>query len=340
MANRKVSVAQLAADEHFQQWVLAPNPELDKYWKQWTEEHPQYQPAVDEARQLLLNLHLAGDQVPSKLQQEVWTKIKPVLGPKDEPAIQHWILRTKVGVAAALIAIVAASILFLTHFLSGTTNHQTAYGETKEIMLPDGSTAMLNANSSIRFASDWESAEVREVWLEGEAFFDVRQIPLSKDGNVRLPFVVHSQNMDVEVLGTTFNVKDRQKYSEVVLNTGKVNVTPRLEKESAPIAMNPGDRLAYSASEQEWKIQQVNPEIPTAWRYQELIFDEMPLGEIAQLLEDVYGYEISFEAEEIKSHAFTGNIKTDEVEMLLPMLERSFSLKIYQDGEAIKFARK
>lgn len=340
MTNQKISVDKLATDERFQQWVIEPTPELDQYWKQWTEENPQHKPIVQEARLLLSGLHIASNQAPEKLQQEIWAKIKPVLGPGSQSTSNHWRLKTRAGIAAALAMIVTASALFFSYYFSATTNYKTAYGETKEITLPDGSTAMLNANSSIRFSSDWESAEIREVWLKGEAFFDVRQIPLSKDGNVRLPFVVHSQNMDVEVLGTTFNVKDRQEYSEVVLNTGKVNVTPRLEQESAPIAMNPGDRLAYSASEQEWAIQQINPEIPTAWRHQELIFDEMPLSEIAQLLEDAYGYKISFDAEEIKLHAFTGNIKTDEVEMLLPMLERSFNLKISQDGKAIKFAIK
>ncbi|MEO0333227.1 MAG: FecR domain-containing protein [Bacteroidota bacterium] len=338
MANQKISVEQLAADEHFQRWVLSPTPELEKYWNKWAEEHPEHKPKLNQAKQLLLNLRLKSDTSPVDLQQDVWNKIKPILGENKRSISRNWSVRTRVSIAASLTAVVAASILFFV--FSATTTHRTAYAETKEITLPDGSIATLNANSSLCFAEDWESAEVREVWLEGEAFFDIRQILLSDDGNVRLPFVVHSQNMDVEVLGTTFNVKDRQEYSEVVLNTGKVNVIPRMEQRTAPIAMTPGDRLAYSASEQEWKIQQINPEIPTAWRHQELIFDEMRLDKIAQLLEDVYGYEISFESAEIQSYSFTGNIKTDEVEMLIPMLERSFDIKIQQDGRTLSFAKK
>ena len=340
MANQKVSVEHFAANEKFQQWVLTPSAELNDYWERWIEEHPKHTLVVNQAKQLVLALQTQEDTAPNKLQQEIWSKIKPVLQ-KDAPrSVNRWKIPPRVGIAASLVTVLLAGVFLLSNYFSATTNYQTAYGETKEITLPDGSTVMLNANSTIQFASDWQLAEVREVWLEGEAFFNVRQIPLSTDGNVRLPFVVHSRNMDVEVLGTTFNVKDRQEYSEVVLNTGKVNVTPQMDQQTAPIAMNPGDRLAYSANEQEWRIQQINPEIPTAWRHQELIFDEMQLKEIAQLLEDVYGYEIEFESEEIKSYAFTGNIKADEIEMLFPMLERSFNLNIQQDSQKVNFSKK
>ena len=339
MADQELSVEELAANEQFQQWVLHPTPESKAYWSEWAEEHPEYKAKLSQARQLLLNLHLEGNTAPDYLQQEVWGKIKPTLRKDNRAVLGNWRVSRAVRVAASLAIIVGVSIIFLI-YSSATTTYRTAYGETQEITLPDGSSVTLNANSSIQFAPDWERAEVREVWLAGEAFFDVRQILLSEDSNVRMPFIVHSQNMDVEVLGTAFNVKDRQEYSEVVLNSGKVNVTPRLEKQTAPIAMDPGDRLAYSTSQREWKIQQVDPKIPTAWRNQELIFDEMPLIEIARLLEDVYGYEISFATKEIEAYAFTGNIRSDEIEMLLPMLERSFGLRVQQDGQQINFSKR
>ena len=338
MADQELSIEEIAANEQFQQWVLHATPELEAYWSKWAEEHPEHKGKLSQARQLLLNLPLEGNAAPVNLQQEVWGKIKPTLKKDNRSVLENWRVSRAV-VAASLAIIVGVGIIFLV-YLSATTTYRTAYGETQEITLPDGSSVTLNANSSIQFASDWERAEVREVWLEGEAFFEVRQILLSEDSNARMPFIVHSQNMDVEVLGTTFNVKDRQEYSEVVLNSGKVNVTPRLEKQTAPIAMDPGDRLAYSTSQREWKIQQVDPKIPTAWRNQELIFDEMPLIEIARLLEDVYGYEISFATIEIESYAFTGNIRSDEIEMLLPMLERSFGLRVQQEGQQINFSER
>jgi transmembrane sensor len=343
MADQEITIERLAANEHFQQWVLAPTPELDQYWKNWLQDYPEHQGTLLQARQLILSLQLKGNLAPKDLQQQIWTQVKVVMEEKPENSLfSRNRSIPRLWVAASLLFMLAGVILFISYYADNTVSYRTAYGETKTIFLPDGSTVILNANSSFQFVPDWEETQLREVWLEGEAFFDVKQIPLSTDSSnsTRLPFVVHSSNMDVEVLGTAFNVKDRYSHSEVVLNTGKVSVTPKQKQKSAPIAMEPGDRLAYSVEEQAWKIQQVNPEVLTSWRNQELIFDEMQLADIALLLEEVYGYEITFESEEIKTYSFTGNIKTQEIELLIPMLERSFKLEIQRNGKDIKFLKR
>lgn len=326
-----------ARDESFQQGVFQPDSQAAAFWNRWRIEHPEQEAEIEEARQLVLTFGpvemSTKEERVARMKRGVFERIL-LTSPPQQRRLPLWR-----GWAAVGLVLLLVGSSFWGYQRWAYVRYATGYGETQTLKLPDGSEVTLNSNSLIQFASDWERAEVREVWLEGEAFFEVRQILLSEDSNVRMPFIVHSQNMDVEVLGTAFNVKDRQEYSEVVLNSGKVNVTPQLEKQTAPIAMNPGDRLAYSISQREWKIQQVDPEIPTAWRNQELIFDEMPLIEIARLLEDVYGYEISFATIEIESYAFTGNIRSDEIEMLLPMLERSFGLRVQQEGQQVTFSK-
>ena len=341
MADQEITVEHLAADERFQQWVLAPTPELNQYWKTWLRRRPEHESTLTAARHLVQNLHLESEAAPEPLRTAVWEQIKTTLdAPADAPGLSTYRRKPRYWVAASLLFVVAAATIFLVYQQQATTHYQTAYGETKTIILPDGSTVILNAHSELGFSTDWQENNVREVWLEGEAFFEVKKIALSSDSSssMRVPFIVHSHTMDVEVLGTTFNVKDRDRYSEVVLNTGKVSVTPRQEQQAAPIAMEPGDRLAYSAHEREWEIQQVNPEIHTSWRKQELIFDEMPLADIARLLEESYGYTIAFEKEEIKEYVFTGNIRSNEIELLIPMLARSFDLKVKRDGRTITFS--
>ncbi|MEQ9441696.1 MAG: FecR domain-containing protein [Cyclobacteriaceae bacterium] len=343
MADQKITLERLASDEHFQQWVLNPTPALEKYWEAWLRDRPEHESTLLNAKQLILSLQLERDASPQGLQQEVWNQVKIVVEGESGSKTRHLYEKTfRFWVAASLLILLTASALFFIYYLGDTASYHTAYGETKNILLPDGSKITLNANSTLRFASDWEENNLREVWLEGEAFFEVKQISLSNDSvsSMRLPFVVHSQTMDVEVLGTTFNVKDRSTYSEVVLNTGKVSVTPKQEQKTAPIAMEPGDFLAYYADEREWKMQQVNPEILTSWRNQELIFDEMPLADIALLLEETYGYTISFETEDMGAYVFTGNIKSDEIELLIPMLARSFDLEMEQQNRHIVLSKK
>ncbi len=341
MADQKITVEQLAADEYFQQWVLAPTPKSTQYWKTWAGDHPGHQNTLEEARNLIVMLEVRNGPAPQGLQEHVWKQVKTHTEREHHSRKHAFGLGVRYGVAAALFILLAGiSFLYLAPYFSMVT-YRTAYGKTRTILLPDSSVVTLNANSSLHFSADWEGIESREIWLEGEAFFEVRQIPLTHDSSsARLPFIVHSHNMDVEVLGTTFNVKDRQSYSEVVLNSGKVTVTPRQAQQAAPIALQPGDWLAYSMSRKAWKIQHIDPEIPTSWRNKELVFDEMRLEDMALLLKETYGYNITIEQDEIKDYRFTGNIKTDEIEMLMPMLERSFGLEIKRDGNKIHFSKK
>lgn len=338
MADHKVTIEQLAADEKFQEWVFSPNSELDLYWNNWLHEHPDGKDKLQQARQLLTLMQVKKESPPARLQQDTWEKIYANTNPHQSS--DNSIRKNQYWLAASVLLLAAGlSVYFL--YLSAQVSYHTTYGETKTIVLPDSSVITLNANSSIHFTTNWEEQKVREIWLEGEAFFEVRQIPIADDSSgMRLPFVVHSHNMDVEVLGTTFNVKDRESYSEVVLNTGKVSVTPKQSQEVAPIAMLPGDWLAYSTDRQEWKIQHINPEIYTSWRNKELIFDEMKLKEIAQILEETYGYSITIEQAEVANYEFTGKIRSDEIELLIPMLERSFGLEIQQSGNDIKFLKR
>ncbi len=342
MAEQKITIEQLATDEHFQQWVLSPNPSSDQFWEEWLLAHPQHKGTVQKARDLILSMQLESEPAPKELQLTVWEQIRiNTEGTSKRKNISHIRLGRKwYGIAASLLLLMTVFTLY--YFANNSVYYHTAYGETKTILLPDSSVVTLNANSSLHFTEDWKASETREIWLEGEAFFEVRQISLSGDNrsNMRLPFVVHSQNMDVEVLGTTFNVKDRESYSEVTLNTGKVSVTPKQEQNTAPIAMLPGDQLLFSSIEHEWRIQQVNPEVPTSWRNNELIFDEMKLEDIALILEETYGYKISIPQAEIRNYEFTGNIKTDEIEMLIPMLERSFGLNVDKNSNNIIFSKK
>src|SRR5690606_15777064 len=107
----------------------------------------------------------------------------------------------------------------------------TGYGETRKINLPDGSLVVLNANSELKYESNWQQAPMREVWLQGEAFFEVVKTTEEKQ------FIVHTGSLDVEVLGTQFNVHNRHQKVQVVLSSGKVKLQPLERQES--LLMNP-----------------------------------------------------------------------------------------------------
>ena len=119
--------------------------------------------------------------------------------------------RYRVPVAAAVLLLMMVTGYLLLFPSIEKVVHQTGYGETAQLSLPDGSQVVLNANSSISFLPDWDEKKERTVTLEGEAFFSISHTVDHQK------FIVHSKNIEVEVLGTAFNVNNRRGKSQVVL---------------------------------------------------------------------------------------------------------------------------
>jgi ferric-dicitrate binding protein FerR (iron transport regulator) len=121
-------------------------------------------------------------------------------------------------VAATLLFLMAVSLWWYSSS-QGLLEIRTAFGEQRSVTLPDQSSVVLNGNSTLRYASHWDKDSPREVWIEGEGFFSVIHTKSHQK------FVVHGvSQLNVEVLGTKFNVKTRQSDSEVMLAEGKVKL--------------------------------------------------------------------------------------------------------------------
>ncbi len=242
-------------------------------------------------------------------------------------------------VAATFTALIMilGGVYFFSNQSTSTITHQTAYGETMEIVLPDSSVVTLNGNSQISYVPSWEPSATRKVWLEGEAFFEVRKKDEANQQNEAaegLKFVVFTSNFNVEVLGTSFNVKDRGDRASVVLNSGKVRLQKKTK--SNDIEMKPGDRVAVSSESDGLVTKAVDPELYSSWTKNKLVFERTPLPEIARLLEDNYGLDVTFKYEELKDRIFTATIPTIQVDVLLTILEESMKgVKITKEGNRI-----
>jgi ferric-dicitrate binding protein FerR (iron transport regulator) len=200
-------------------------------------------------------------------------------------------------------------------------------------VLPDSSVVTLNGNSTLSYVSGWTASATREVWLAGEAFFEVRKIAIDENIAEKLKFVVHSANFDVEVLGTSFNVNDRGNHASVVLRTGKIRLQQADEK--ANIMMKPGDLVAFSKEKNDLVTKTVDPDLYTSWTKNKLVFERTPLPEIARLLEDNYGLEITLKDAHLRERIFTGTIPTMQVEVLLRILEESLQIHITKKGNQV-----
>ena len=210
-----------------------------------------------------------------------------------------------------------------------TALYTTTFGEVKTFILPDGTEVVLNANSTLRICNNTLEDSVREVWLEGEAFFSVNHTPDHRT------FVVHTAHeLLIEVLGTEFNVNSREEKAIVVLNSGKVKV--RLTEDSRPDRiMNPGELIEYKAEDHHIDQKEVDTLLYTSWRNNLLVFRDTSLKKIAQLMTDNYGYEVKFENDSLAQLSFTGSVPANHPELLLQTLSVSFDLNVAQDGKRI-----
>ncbi len=193
----------------------------------------------------------------------------------------------------------------VTYFLSGNKVKseqlvfETPRGEKSLVKLPDGSQVWLNANSRLIYNSF--SADHRQVELKGEAFFRVAH-------HEKAPFVVKTNECSVEVLGTTFNVMAYDAFGrkEITLLTGKVNV----QMGGMEQVLKPGQTLILK--DHKVRIVEVDASKSSAWVDNKFNFQNLPLSELMQRLENWYDVDIKLENNSGREVNFTGTFKNEE----------------------------
>lgn len=191
--------------------------------------------------------------------------------------------------AAGLILLIAAGGAGLWwNSDAGLTVYSTDFGERKEIELPDGSKVELNANTRLTWDNNWSKTGVREVILEGEAFFEVVKSKAPQ-------FKVISDEVSVNVLGTSFNVSNRRGKTEVFLEEGMVSL--ELSEVEEWVEMKPGEIVRFDPNEKDSIQKRVDETLysAAAWKMGVISYQKIPLENILPELNDIYGIEIKCE---------------------------------------------
>ncbi|TXI31413.1 MAG: FecR family protein [Niabella sp.] len=254
--------------------------------------------------------------------------------------------------AVAAILIVSFFILKKVYFNDkvNPVYFTTLMGERKTVKLPDGTLINLNAGTTLH-TDDLFGKQHRNIYLEGEAFFDVAH-------NKELPFIVHTPSMDVRALGTSFNVKayPTDKRTEAVLIKGSVKVTLN-ENNSREVILQPNEKIEWVSNRQlengsnhQNKAETQKPKseaqpqkvIATqagvineiAWKNNKLVFDDDSLGGIVPILERWYGVEIDIKDDTIRQYRYSGNFEKEDLNTVLEFLKESkpFNFKIDNNG--------
>lgn len=263
------------------------------------------------------------------------------------------------------LIIISAGIIY---FLSGKKNVVAAAeqeissvvtknGNRTKIVLPDGSQVWLNAGSNIDYNNSSFNKELREVSLNGEAYFDVTK-------NEAKPFIIHTKKMDIRVVGTAFNVRsyNDEKVAEASLIRGSIEVTLK-DRKDQKIILKPNEKISINTEEQkqiglktnekilvkqktaipqivvnELKPNPINNIIPEiAWTQNRLYFEDQSLEDIAPMLEKWFGKTVIIQTQGLKKIRYTGNFENETIENVLSYLKLSkqFNFKIENDSVII-----
>ena len=193
---------------------------------------------------------------------------------------------------------------------------QTGKGERDSVVLADGSRVVLNGRSRLRYATVMKG-ETREVWLEeGEAFFEVAKNP-------QRPFIVHADSANVQVLGTSFDVRITTQQIAVAVATGKVNFSPLHIADKALLL--PG--LTGVWNKNDTKVSVTENSNMLAWRTGKLKFTDTPLKEVLSALGYMHNIEVDM-LPSLKSTRVTATIDNLSLERMILLLESSLDIRI------------
>jgi len=205
-------------------------------------------------------------------------------------------------------------------------------GSISEMLLPDGSIIFLNSDSRIKYSIEGNKRGVREVFLTGEAWFDVAK-------NKKKPFVVHTPVYDVNVTGTQFDVKAYDSDNEIMttLEEGQViihsNDKFKLTKE---VILKPGEQVVLNKNSRKLLIKEVNTKWYTSWKDNKLIFVNMELKDLVVLLERKYGVDIEVKDKDILNLHFDGTIKNESILEILEIIKKELPVKYKVVGQKIE----
>ncbi len=320
-------VTRLIEDKSFQAWTIKSNTSDQAYWEEWISLHPEYREQVDIAAEIIRGIKFSRKRLSPAEINEAWQDLRHKIG-EPKRFRNTWLS----AASLAGLAIITTALWLWLSPKADEVVYQTPFGKTASWQLPDGSKLTLNAHSKVTYKVSDQPYPIREVSLDGEAYFEVVHL----GENEAIPFLVKTPDLTIKVLGTEFNVSTRQGLTRVVLDAGNVQLQLPTE---AVTAMSPGELVEYTPLDNEIRKERVDTEVFTSWRKHLLKFDDTPLGKVALIIEDNYGVDVTFEDPSLRLIRVTGEISDKNLETLLLALSKLFDLDVEHSRHAVHFKK-
>lgn len=235
--------------------------------------------------------------------------------PKERPVPNLKQIFTRAAVV--LLAVLSGYLLnqfVITHFSKPLYSEVVVpLGQMTQVNLSDGTSIWLNSGTTLKYPTVFDK-ENREVSIDGEAFFEVTH-------NSKMPFIVHTNNLSVKVLGTTFNVASyaTDKKTDITLVEGAVVL--KSDDDRWTKNMVPGEVATIDHDGNTPQIKSVNTDFYTSWKEGKVVFKKERLDIIANKLERWYNVEIQFKEDDLRQLEFSGTfLKYKPIEQVFQSL--------------------
>jgi transmembrane sensor len=312
-----------ALDEDFQQWVLRPDVKSNYQWENWLKQYPGKKAVIDEAAALVKSIQFKHYQLSGEQKDALWDAIWDDIA--TEPVIPELPVRKRffnLKYAAAVILGIVLATIWLSRpakeFRAVSMSTATRPGETRRMVLPDSTEVLLNAGSRLVYTQ--KDKHLREVWLDGEAWFNVRPTHGSAG------FIVHTfDHLTVEVLGTQFNVSNRGDNISVALEQGSIKLNI---KEQTQLYLQPGEMLRYNKQDGAYAKSKTDVTKVTAWTRKLLMMDEYTVADAIKFMQQVFDKQVTVKDPKMLQYKVSGSMPiVYNADTMLIQFEKAFGVR-------------
>jgi ferric-dicitrate binding protein FerR (iron transport regulator) len=353
------SVEDFVWDDFFRQWTLSPTPETDALWDDWIDANPEMLEKVEQAKAIVLSLRLHEPEIDdSEINQLVKQTVGRItLRPTGRRIPVFSIPWTQFAASVAFIVLLGWAVYSVMIKKEGKpqlgqqdsiieqaetlTEKINTTGQTMQLALSDGSKISLAPKGRIRYPERFDG-ERREVFLEGEAFFDIAKNP-------EHPFLVYANGLVTKVLGTSFRIKAYGGSDEVTVEvkTGKVAVfaqsDPHLKEKVADkqlqgVVLKPNQKIIYARDEVKMvKTLVERPEmVVSKAEIPEFEFEDTPASDVFNTIAKAYGIDILYDEALLKDCPLTARLDNqtlhDKLSIICKAVESSY---VIVDGQVV-----
>lgn len=333
--NEKYSVTALVGDPSFVRWALQNDPAVAAQWETWVATDPEYAALAETARQLLLQVRFSEHMPTEETLTQSYNRFAHTIAQLHQEPVLRRRLYTMLSWRNAAIwtglLVCLGTAAWYTWRQKTMLQVSTAFGETRQVALPDSSLVTLRANSTLQYRRSL-NGQLREIWLKGEAYFRVNHDKKAAG------FIVHTPDADVTVLGTAFDLKQRHHRTAVFLQSGKVRVDFHDPRQQSRI-LSPGDLVEYDATVKQVSASKTDSSY-SSWVQGKLTLVDAPLSDIIDILENNYGEKVVVNDEKIKDRKIEGIIYLENKADILFIISNVLDIQISRRNDTMYFSNR